>query len=625
MVKRSKPLERKARERTPLSNTFSLLPSSSAKNGRSENTSFSRSPFLGSHHGKSPSRRKLAQDSPRRAGTSEENTSSHESETKGKEPSEEEEEEEEDQTQVPTDTQMEEFDEGMVGESQLMTLEEGHVVDYGDDDDDENGGGGSSTFEDEEEHEEGKQAEIEDENSAFSEIAASPSSSIHSSSSEASEHEERDKPHTSEKKATSEEETMATALVEQIRPDPIAEFESAPLIGWNGKRSKGRKRKTNGAPPVEKPKEGEEPAQKSRKKSRGISNKKRASLHSNQLVSIDRVKKSLGYGDVHVADGVREAISDSMNFFASKVLLQAKALADMAGKERVTENYISNALTFIIPYSPLSTRMSMNVENSLEAWSQYLLKEKHPAGDGEEAIKNIRVERACGLNVSISSLKNLAMQVTPTFGGIGNKLTFITLGAAVETMAETIIHRAVGAMISTSILRKSGARTLTREHVNVTLHYMTNTDQIKCYSSDPVYAHRRVDYSATLERAVEENSKRATNFRSKKVDLKRRIKERVAEKNARDLLTPSEITSFLVHDNTIPLVFRDLKLADTSTIVNIRHGALPNERMKRKYNTLVSGESIIQADKTMLKTLAVLHENISKTEEAQLWFAQNRE
>ena len=245
------------------------------------------------------------------------------------------------------------------------------------------------------------------------------------------------------------------------------------------------------------------------------------------------------------------------------------------------------------------------------------------------------MERKCGLNVSISSLRNLAKQVTPTIGGISNDDAFIALGAAVEIVAETILHKSVGAMISSSLqkpsldvpdaiaFKKTGKLTLTKDHVNVALHYMINTDQIQGYSSHEVFSHRRLDYETELKQDLEKNSKRALNFRSKKRRVKERVKERVEDTNERGLLNAQEIISFLVHDNTLPLLFMGLNLADTKTLVDIRSGAV-TDRMKRKYKTLISGDGIMQADRTMLATMNVLWKEVAEGEDAQAWYAHHR-
>jgi len=552
-------------------------------------------------------------------GTSED--SSPPSSEKGKEKEISEDSEKEVATQAPTESQLAYFEER--NDDTLQTLDEvteEYELDLG----------GSSTFKDEDL---GKEEELPKEVLSSKVRKQAESVSVHSeerepslSSSDAEEQEKSDKPSNPELSIDSKE--MATVDIERPKKD----FGLAKRTKVSGKGTGKGKRKLVNGNNDEVVSDIPENMKKSPIKRSRISNKRRAALRSNQHVSIDRVKQALGYGDVHMAEGVREAISDSMNFFATKVLIQAKELINNSGRERMLENYMSSALDIVVPFSPVSTRIATNVENTLDTWNQYLSTMGVPEiGDEGEVPengngkKNVRVEKACQLNVSISSLKNLAVQVIPTIGGLRNNPAFITLGAAVETMTEAVIHRAVGAMISTSILKKTGTLTLTKEHVNVALHYMTNTDQIRSYSSDKVYVHRKVEYEKALEKAIEENAKRAPGFRSKKIALKHKVKERVAQINERGLLTPIEVTSFLIHDNTIPLVFSGLKLMDTSTIVNIRHGALPTERMQRKYNTLVTGECIVQADKTMLKTLGVLRDNISKTEEAQLWFAHNRE
>jgi hypothetical protein len=519
------------------------------------------------------------------------------------------------ETQAPTESQLEALEETQLP---LSMLEDG---DYPEDDE------GSVTYEDgsEEASEVSENPEISEEKRASSqeyegsEKAASPSPS---SSSQDAERQESDKRLTSDQNSSEEPSPLPSPELHRDQSIEMATAQVERPLAHVGENEEG-------------------PAQKARKVRNGarMTNSRRSKLRANQNVSIDRIKNALDYGDVHMSDGVREAISHSMNFFASNVLLRAKALIDMEGKERLMEKHIAGALDSVVPYSPLSTRIANNVENAHVAWTARVPGGTPSAGE-DAGKKNIRVEKVCGLNVSISSLQNLAKQVAPTMRGVSNKSAFVILGAAVEVVAEAIIQRAVGAMISGSVrtvgdhgedgenghgFKKSGALTLTKDHVNVAIHFMTNPDHVRSYSSHTVYAHRRMDYDEELERAEKENAKRAPSFRSKKVTLKHGVKQRVSETNKSGLLTSKEITSFLVHDNTLPLIFKDLKLMDTSTIVNIRQGALPTERMKRKFSSLTNGESIIQADKTMLKTLSALHDNVAEGEEAQSWFAEHRE
>ncbi|MHA1684267.1 MAG: hypothetical protein ACTSUE_25240 [Promethearchaeota archaeon] len=391
------------------------------------------------------------------------------------------------------------------------------------------------------------------------------------------------------------------------------------------------------------------PSSKKRKGASGskITNRGRAALHVNQHASVNRIKKLLGYGKIRLADGVREVISDSMNFFAKKILLQAKAFVDMKSKERVTKQDISNAVASIVPYSPVSERMHANIAISEAAWLAYVINRSDQKNQDETSDKkSVRVEKACGLNVSISSLKNLSKQVIPTIRGISSNKAFIALGAAVEVIGETIIHRAVGAMISASVkkqsleneneeeddmdsffsvsFKKTGPLTLTKDDINLAIHYMINTEQIQNYSAHTVYSHRKLDYETELETSLEQNAKRASNFRSKKRALKQKVKTYVTDTNAKGLLTPQEVTSYLVHDNTLPLIFRDLKLIDTSTIVDIRSEAIP-ERSRREYRNLINGQGVMQSDHTTLRTMGFLWKYVAVGEDAQAWYPHHRE
>jgi hypothetical protein len=448
------------------------------------------------------------------------------------------------------------------------------------------------------------------------------------------------------------DQTMAQAAVERapltdtLLEKPNAMRSSTASAKRSGKpRSGGGKRKKNGnskprssAPESPSPSKGEEPSPKKSRKGGKITNKRRTSLHVNQHVSVDRIKRNLNYGSIHLADGVREAISDSMNFFATKILLQAKALVEMKGKERLSKEDISSSVGSIVPYSPLSARMHAKMGRCDRTWLTHLNDRKADGG------ASTRVEKACGLNVSISSLKNLAKQVIPTIGALSSNGAFIELGAAVETVGEAIIHRAVGALISTSVkklsktpgpddeesnffdvsFKKSGSLTLSKDHVNLALHYMINTDQIRNYSSHQAYSHRRLDYETEMEKALEQNAKRAPSFRSKKRSLKQKVKRRVEDTNSRGLLSAKEITSYLVRDNTLPLIFRDLKLVDTSTIVDIRSDAIP-ERMRHEFRTLINGEGVMQSDHTALRTLGILWKEVAESSEAVAWYPHHRE
>lgn len=463
--------------------------------------------------------------------------------------------------------------------------------------------------------------------------------------------------------SSAEEETSSEGDGQNTSSEEHEESSEEKAMAKRPRKSMNEKRKKNGNSDSDASTAVKESSLKKRRGRTKFTNKKRASLRSNQNASVRRIKDSLNYGSIHMAEGVREVISESMNFFAKKVLIEAEIFVRDAGRERLTHQDVSNAVASVVPYSPISERMHCKIGYSIRNWMTFLSKRKEEKsttlGEGDavdqgtlpnEKQKASRVENGCGLNISISSLKNLAQKVTPTIGGISNNVSFIALGAAVEVIGEIIIHRAVGAMISASVkkkfsetsatikdteendldyffgvsFKKTGPLTLTKDNVNLALHYMVNTEQIRNYSSNVVYSHRRLDYDTELEKALEQNAKRAPNFRSKKRSLKQKVKARVEDTNKNGLLNPKEITSYLVHDNTIPLIYRDFKLSNTSTVVNIHSEAIP-ETMCRELRTLINGKGVMQSDRTTLRTMGVLWNNIAETEIAQAWYPHHRE
>ncbi len=364
-----------------------------------------------------------------------------------------------------------------------------------------------------------------------------------------------------------------------------------------------------------------------------ISNRRRAKLHSNQVISVKRIKNALDYEYVRFHEGACIAISESMNYFATLVLQQAKALVIMKSRERVSRRDIISAICAVVPYSLVSTKIASKVKATLNS---YLV---HNVGKEEDLLEYMRLEKTCGLNISISSLRNLARQVNPTIEGVSSDTVFVALGAAVEVIGELIIHRSVGAMISASLrdhknkdmdeddalssFKKSGIITMTRDDVNVAIHHMVNMDHIGMYSSSNVYFHRKLEYDEELAKETAINAKRNEHFQSKRHTLKKKVSVHVKDTNQRKLLEPSEVVSFLVQDNTIPMIFRKLNLAGTLAITSMRQDTF-SEKMQKKFSHALSGDSKMQPDHCTLKTLEYMWHEVAESEHAKAWHASHR-
>lgn len=507
--------------------------------------------------------------------------------------------------------------------------------------------------------------EEEEEGHSISEEYGKSSSEESDSSASASSSEEADDAQKKEKEKTTsigaeerpepreEESVPLERSDEQTAPDsmsdePLDDVSSVQNISDFITSKRPQSKKTNG----------KKPSRSSRRKP-GLRTIVRLPVHQRKAINL--VRDSLGYGDLQLSEEYRDGVSKFVNIFAEKVFVASKDLLVLSKKQQLTFEAIQNAITALVPYGPLLFRMQNEMKAAHERFSVFVLDEAVDKQIEEENGKRARtsLEKKCGLHISISSLRNLAKQKVPHVSGINAPDPFVILAAAMEVLMQEILTRSVGVLMAESmstgtkqtlvdeeeeteakhtipttwegldgenepVFKKSKMRTtLTKDDLNVAVHFTTSADMVRCYSSNRIYSHRRTSYEKELEKEEERNERRNARMKRKRRTMKTVARERALDTNQRGLLHPQEVVSYMVHDNTLALLFKDTKLLHTSNMVNIREGVLP-ERMKKRARHFSEGEGVSAHPRVALRTLQYMWSEFAESKDASLWMRNQR-
>jgi len=264
--------------------------------------------------------------------------------------------------------------------------------------------------------------------------------------------------------------------------------------------------------------------------------------------------------------------------------------------------------------------------------------------------------------------------VIPLVGGKTSDDPFVVIAAAMQTIMEEMMTRSVGALVAEALSSGSSKTvsnstgdgddeeheegsdepstkkrraisdnipittegtpdvsfkaskmrtTLTKEDLNIAIHFQTTPDMIKRYSTNQIYAHRRTSYEKELEKEETKNSTRNKTMKRKKRVMKKVALERAKNINEKGLLLSEEIVSYMVNDNTLALIFKDTKLLDTTTIMNIREDVLPTQ-VKKRAKQYAEGAGVSLPPHETLRMLQFMWEEFAATDDASKWRASER-
>jgi len=355
---------------------------------------------------------------------------------------------------------------------------------------------------------------------------------------------------------------------------------------------------------------------------KGRKQKINTAVHKNtkRLIDIRSIMEKMNYKALRVTGEGRKAISDAIKFFATKIIcgLQDSKMSKENQAKTIKDRDVVHFISTLIPSGPVGSRMQAAILHAVSTRKEFVEK-KRSQGKVSESKK-------AGLCISRAMVKNMCdvYATATTFF----KPSYICIAACLEQMTKEIIQRCVGIVLKDtndfdSIEEVPISRmhtTIELYHVNMALHYSSGIDTIRSYSSNPLFAHRKLDYEEELHKEL--SKKR--NVGRPKMPIKRRVRKTVKEHNSIGLMYPEEIIYHMMVDNVIPILFSDMKFSSAALIPNIRFGMLP-DYMVDKYSGRVTGEAYTKNRSESVHMLEFLAQTYYHDAETNTQWKRSRE
>jgi hypothetical protein len=336
---------------------------------------------------------------------------------------------------------------------------------------------------------------------------------------------------------------------------------------------------------------------------KGRKQKINTAVHKNtkRLIDIRSIMERMNYKALRVTGEARKAISDAIKFFATKIIcgLQDSQTSKENQAKTIKDRDVIHFISTLIPSGPVGARIQNAVLRAVSTRREFV--------EGSRSQVKVSESKKAGLCISRAMVKNMCDVHAPmtTFF----KPSYICIAACLEQMTREIIQRCVGVVLKDtndfdSIEEVPITRmhtTIELYHVNMALHYAAGIDTIRAYSSNPLFAHRKLDYDEELQGEL----KKKRNVGRAKMPIKRRVRKSVKDHNSIGLMHPEEIIYHMTVDNVIPMLFSDMKFSSAALIPNVRFGMLP-DYMVDKYSGRVTGEAYMRNHPESIRMLEFL-------------------